>query len=101
LGTISYLAPEQIDSSQQVGPGADIYALGIVAFQMLTGTLPFSSDNFAAILVDHLQRPAPDPRQLTASIPIHTAMAIVMALAKTPGERWATAADFISAMETP
>jgi len=101
LGTLNYLAPEQIDSSRQVGPAADTYALGIVAYQMLTGTVPFSGDNPGAILVGHLQRPAPDPRQLTASIPRRAAMAIVNALAKEPDERYPSATEFIKAMETP
>ena len=59
LGTPDYMAPEQARGNMDVGPAADLYSLGCVMFYMLTGTVPFRSDNIVGLAVQHLQEPVP------------------------------------------
>ena len=75
IGTISYMAPEQISAASAVDGRADIYALGVVLFEALTGELPFRGSP-AQILFAHLQQPPPDAREIVASIPREVAHAI-------------------------
>jgi hypothetical protein len=97
IGTFDYIAPEQIINAREVDARADIYALGIVIYQMLTGHLPFDGKNGVAdILLGHLSRPAPDPRTVAPSLPDHAAVAILRALAKDPSARPHSAAALVA-----
>ena len=98
LGTLDYISPEQIISSKEVDHRADIYALGVMLYQMLTGELPFKGDNAGMLVYAHLHQPAPDPRILMPNIPPHVAAAILQALAKTPDDRFGTASEFVKAL---
>jgi len=98
MGTFDYIAPEQIKDTADVDGRADIYALGIVLFQMLTGHQPFTASNPAAMLIAHLNQPAPDPRDLAPHVPDNIALAIMQAMSKQPEERFATAGDMLAAM---
>jgi tRNA A-37 threonylcarbamoyl transferase component Bud32 len=91
MGTLDYMAPEQIRVSRAIDGRADVYALGIMLYQMLTGELPFKSDNPSAIMLAHLQEPPPDPRVLIPELPENVATAILRAMAKDPDERHPTA----------
>ena len=94
MGTLNYMAPEQIRSAGEVDGRADTYALGVMAYQMLTGQLPFAADNPGAMMLSHLQLPAPDPREVAPEIPSRVARAILRALAKDPDERFDTSSAF-------
>lgn len=98
LGTLDYIAPEQIASAESVGKAADIYALAVVVYQMLTGELPFTGAHVGEVLFAHLHKPAPDPRWLAPEIPATAAAAIMRALAKAPEDRYATAGEFAAAL---
>jgi serine/threonine-protein kinase len=91
IGTFDYMAPEQIRDAKDVDGRADIYSLGVMAFQMLTGKLPFSASNPSAVLIAHMQQPAPDPRTLRPDLPDNVARAILKALEKDPVKRFTTA----------
>lgn len=98
VGTLDYIAPEQIRAAGTVDARADIYALGVMLYQMLTGRLPFVCDNPGAVLVAHLQQPPPDPRLALPSLPEGVARAILCALAKDPDERFRTAGALLEAL---
>lgn len=95
VGTIEYMAPEQIISSRTIDTRADIYALGVLAYELLTGKPPFHG-NVGQILFNQLQQPPPDPRTLIPDLPKSASAALLKALAKTPDERQATATAFIT-----
>lgn len=97
IGTIGYMAPEQIIASAAVEHQADIYAMGVVLYEMLTGELPFQGSP-AHVLFAHLQQPPPDIRDKMPDIPASAANAISRALAKKPEDRFQTAQELVAAM---
>jgi hypothetical protein len=98
MGTLDYMAPEQIMAAKEVDRRADIYSLGVLVFQMLTGKLPFAGTNAGQVVMGHLNTPPPDPRQYASDLPEASALAVVKALAKDPDERFATATAFYDAL---
>jgi serine/threonine protein kinase len=94
LGTFDYIAPEQIQESSHVDGKADIYALGVMVYQMLTGQLPFKHNNAGALLIVHLNQPAPDACEILSDLPRNVGVAIQRAMAKKPEERFSTAKEF-------
>jgi serine/threonine-protein kinase len=95
-GTPQYMAPEQAAMSK-IDRRADIYALGIVAYEMFTGRVPFSADTPLAILMKHLQDPIPLPPP--SEVPEPFTRAILKAVAKKPEERWSAASEFVGALD--
>ncbi|TAK14683.1 MAG: serine/threonine protein kinase [Anaerolineae bacterium] len=98
VGTLEYIAPEQIRASRDIDARADLYSFGVMVFQMLTGRLPFKYDNAAALLMAHLSQPAPDPRSLVRDLSPEVAAAIQQALEKQPEQRQATVLEFVDAL---
>lgn len=94
LGTPPYMAPEQI-LSQDVTPQTDIYALGVVAYQMLTGERPFKGPD---TLYAHLHEAPPTLRKANPSVPMGLEPVVAKALAKTPTERYPSATAFVQAL---
>ena len=97
IGTIDYMAPEQIINAGEVDHRADIYALGILAYEMLLGERPFSG-GAAQVMFAHIQQPAPDPRDINPDLPRSIAKAIMRALEKSPEDRFESAQEMIEAM---
>lgn len=97
LGTIDYMAPEQIKMAASVDHRADIYALGVVLFELLTGERPFKGSG-PQVLFAHLQQPPPDPRSLVPSIPSGVAHVALRALAKDPHDRYDSAGEMAAAL---
>ncbi len=100
MGTIDYMAPEQIVQTQTVDLRSDIYALGAVYYEMLTGKRPFSGGP-AQVLFGHLYQPPPDPRQVRPELPRGLSHAIMRALAKSPDDRFQTVQEFVEAAGAP
>jgi tRNA A-37 threonylcarbamoyl transferase component Bud32 len=98
IGTIDYMAPEQILNAREVDRRADVYALGITTYEMLTGKRPFEG-SVAQVLFAHIQQPAPDPRDINSALPRHTAKAILRALEKAPADRFQSAGEFAQALK--
>ncbi len=92
VGTIEYMAPEQIESAHDVDHYADIYALGITFYEMLVGNPPFQGRP-AHVLFAHLQQPPPDPRKTRPEIPDPFVYLLRRALAKKPEDRFPSAAE--------
>ena len=95
-GTPQYMAPEQATGTK-VGPAADVYALGIVAYEMLTGRVPFAADTPVATLMKQVQEPLPLPP--LSRVPAPLVQAILRCTAKRPEDRWPSAGAFVSALE--
>lgn len=92
IGTVGYMAPEQSVGSSDVDSRADIYSLGVVAYEMLAGIAPFSGTSTQAILAAHLTKPPPRIDRLDVPIPV--SRAIEKALQKDPANRFQTAGEF-------
>jgi predicted Ser/Thr protein kinase len=95
LGSPEYMAPEQADPERaaEVGPAADRYALGIVAYQVLTGRVPFPG-NTPATLNAHEHKPVPRPRSLRPELSKAVETALLKMLAKAPADRYTSACAF-------
>ena len=100
IGTIDYMAPEQIRSAGKADGRADIYAMGVVLYEMLTGRTPFGG-NAGQILFAHLSQPPPDPCTFGMGIPAHICEAIQRALMKDPDDRYASIKDFMDVVAMP
>ncbi len=98
LGTPHYMAPEQAQAGAPVDARADVYALGVVAYEMLTGRVPFEADTPLAVLRAHLDVTPPDPRQINDQLDGDVAAVLLKALAKSPAERYDSAGTFARAL---
>lgn len=98
IGTIDYMAPEQIMEAQTVDHRADIYALSIMLYEMLAGERPFSG-GAAQIMFAHIQQPPPDIRDIDDDMPRPIAKALQKSMAKNPDERFQTATEFSDALQ--
>jgi serine/threonine-protein kinase len=96
IGTPHYMAPEQ-GVSGRVDERCDTYSLGIVAYEMLTGSPPFQGDTPLAVLMQHANAPVPALR--SARCPESVSIAIQKALAKNPADRWPSARAFVDALQ--
>jgi serine/threonine protein kinase len=94
LGSLDYMSPEQI-RGEDVSPATDIYALGCVMFEVLTGTPPFGGRPSMRVLFAHLQEPPPDLSTSRGDIQPGVARAISRALEKEPEERPSSAAEYV------
>jgi eukaryotic-like serine/threonine-protein kinase len=87
LGTSNYIAPEQA-SGQAVDERTDVYSLGVVLFELLTGDVPFPGENFVAVAMRHLHEQPPSVAELRPDVPLRVANAVDRALAKHPDDRF-------------
>ncbi|GIG01069.1 serine/threonine-protein kinase [Catellatospora citrea] len=93
FGTASYLAPEQVTGAD-IGPATDVYALGVVAYEMLTQRRPFTGESPFAVAIQHVNEPPPE---LPNSVPAPVRTLVMRALAKDPAQRWPSAAALSAA----
>jgi serine/threonine protein kinase len=91
VGTSSYMSPEQISAARDIDHRSDIYSLGCLLFECLTGRPPFVHRNEAIVLQLHLSQPAEDVRSFRGDAPAELATGIARALAKKPEDRWTAA----------
>jgi eukaryotic-like serine/threonine-protein kinase len=98
LGTSNYIAPEQA-SGQPVDAHTDVYSLGIVLYEMLTGELPFPGENFVAVAMKHIQEPSPSVLDVRGDVPLRVAEMIDRALEKDPEQRFPTMDAFADEIE--
>ncbi len=98
IGTPAYMSPEQ-GLGEPGDARADIYSLGIMLFQMITGQLPYDADTPLAIVLKHVNNPLPIPSQLNPSMPPDVERIIFKALAKNPDDRYQSAEELISHLD--
>ncbi|MCS6914413.1 MAG: protein kinase [Myxococcota bacterium] len=101
LGTPHYMAPEQCEGRTTVDARADIYSLGCILFQMVTGELPFPGEGFGEVLVKHLREPPPMPRSKNPQISPALEKIILHCLAKKREWRFATVLEVGRALRNP
>lgn len=99
IGTPAFMSPEQSAGDRDLDGRSDLYSLGIVAYQMLCGDLPFNANSTPALLVKHLsERPIPIDQR--ANVPPDLARVVMLLLEKDPANRFQSAAELKTALET-
>jgi hypothetical protein len=93
VGTLDYVAPEQIQG-QHIDARADVYALGCVLFQALSGQVPFRRDSDVSKIYAHISEPPPDVTEVVPAVPHALAGVVQRAMAKKPEDRYPSAGDF-------
>ncbi|WP_123039967.1 Stk1 family PASTA domain-containing Ser/Thr kinase [Cohnella candidum] len=99
VGSVHYFSPEHA-KGVATGEKSDIYSLGIVLYQMLTGRLPFLGESPISVALKHLQEPFEQPRKVNPHIPQSVENVILRAMRKNPQERYASAQQMLSDLET-
>src|SRR5204863_4018429 len=100
MGTPEYMSPEQAQGLSTIGPPTDIYALGVVLYELLTGQIPFQADTPMGMLVARLQYAPRPPRDYRGDLPMPVEDVIMRALARKPEARYATAKELIGALKS-
>jgi serine/threonine protein kinase len=97
-GTPTYMSPEQASGSE-IGPESDIYSLGIMLYEMITGDVPFKGESYANVLLQHLQQNPRRPSEVMPDIDPRIDVAILRSLEKDPAHRYHSARDMIADLE--
>ncbi len=97
VGTPTYMAPEQLQG-QPVDARTDVYALGVVLYQALTGEPPFVAETPLAVMLMHIHNPLRPPRQLLPDLPVSVERVILRVMAKEPKDRYQTASEMAEAL---
>ena len=98
IGTVQYFSPEQAQG-RPATPQSDVYAAGIVLYEMLTGKLPFEADNPLAVAMQQINQAPPLPTRLNRAIPAPVEAIVLKAMAKNPAERYSSAAAMKTAVD--
>jgi serine/threonine protein kinase len=99
IGTPSYMAPEQI-TNERISPATDVYGLGNLTYQMVTGRAPFDSPSLLSLMRQITTDEPPPPREFRPDLPVSAANVLLHALAKRPAERFASAGEFALAWDS-
>ena len=99
IGSVHYVSPEQV-RGEYTDAKSDVYSVGIVLYEMLTGQVPFEADDSNDIAVMHLQKDALPPSVIKENVPIGLEQIILRAMQKNPNDRYQSAAEMLSDLET-
>lgn len=100
FGSPHYIAPEQARNSAEARPQSDLYSLGVMLYQMLSGVLPFDDPSPMSLALQHLIAPPPSPRRANPALNQATEEVLLKALAKSPAERYQSGKELLDALES-
>lgn len=98
FGTPRYISPEQAISSQQAVPQSDIYSLGVIIYEAITGKAPFDDESAMSLALSHITNPPPNPKDVREDLSDEVSKALLKALEKTPEERYQTASEMVDTL---
>lgn len=98
IGTPAYMSPEQ-GLGQPGDERSDLYALGVLFYQMVTGRLPYDADTPLAVILKHVNDPIPQPAEFNTDIPAEIQAVVIKSMAKNPAERYQSATDLITDLQ--
>jgi serine/threonine protein kinase len=101
MGTPLYMSPEQCNGAGPIDHRADVYALGVMLFEMLAGRPPFVAEGLGELFALHMFQPAPALADLAPGVPPHVAAAVMKALAKSPDDRFGSMEELRAALVSP
>ena len=99
VGTLEYIAPERV-TGQEADARADLYSLGVVLYELISGRLPFDNTSEFAIMRGHVQDTPPPFARFTSNVPPAVEAVVMKSLAKAPGDRFQSCAEFINALQS-
>jgi serine/threonine-protein kinase len=98
VGTAFYMSPEQILAKRDLDERSDIYSLGCIVYEMLTGEPPYAAPSIMQLIKRIVQAPVPSARRLRPDVPPETDAAVTRAMAKSPSDRFASMDEFAAAL---
>jgi serine/threonine-protein kinase len=101
MGTPAYMSPEQCEGKGNIDHRTDVYSLGCLLYETLTGRVPFVGEGYGEILVQHLTQPAPMPSTIRAGMPPHVELVCMKALEKKADRRYPNMVEFMKALSDP
>ena len=101
LGTPAYMSPEQCEGRNDIDERTDIYALGVVVYEMLTGQTPFVGEGYGEVIMQHMAMPVPKPTSINNDISPYLEAVVLKALQKHPNDRYQNILTFKEAMNDP
>jgi serine/threonine protein kinase len=99
FGSPYYIAPEQAHSSADAVPQSDLYSLGVILYELLTGVVPFDDPSSTAVAVQHIMQPPPPPREINPNLNLETEAVLLKTLSKSPAERHQTGEELLDELE--
>lgn len=99
FGSAHYVAPEQARRSSAATPQSDLYSLGVMLFELLTGRVPFDDPSPTSVAIQHITMPPPEPRSLNPDLSPEIQAVLLKALSKSPNERYQSGSDLVAVLQ--